>query len=83
MKFVKVDRNSIHKRLRATKIQSMIAEFMEGSADCVELVFTEDEYKSASSCHSAWRRAVITSKQRCRVFMADGKIYLEKLDTPE
>lgn len=81
MKLVKVDRNSIHKRCKATKIQSMIAEFMNGSADCVELVFAENEYKSASACYNSWRKAVAISKRRCRVFMTDGKVYLEKLDT--
>lgn len=81
MKLVKVDRNSIHRRFRTTKLQSMITEFMEGTADCVEIVFTEDDYKNASACYGALRNAVITSKRRCRVFMANGKVYLEKLDT--
>lgn len=81
MKLVKVDRNSIHRRPGTTKLQSMIEEFMNGSADCVEIVFTKEDYKSAAACRGSWNNAIKRSKRRCRVFMANGKVYLEKLDT--
>lgn len=76
MKLIPVE--SVPERRGKHRLQDLIQEFVDSSADVVKVDFSERDYKSASVCRSCLANAIIRSRCSVKVWRRGDEVFLSR-----